>query len=205
MYSHDGLRDSLTHLAAPPFFYEELRRGLSRVARGDGQLSLIRLVLSVETEVRLANAMNCPSDVEILQFAEILTRSSREEDLCARLGECEFVLLLYGPDASAEKFVQRTLDRWHECVTTGGSDRIEVSVSHLSFCISGRSNRSVLDLLQMLDRQPLKISTSHESDVRDHAHDLHEEREIDPRLSLDTLSNQQLHLSNQDVEGEVLR
>lgn len=25
-FSHDGLRDSLTHLAAPPYFYENLRR-----------------------------------------------------------------------------------------------------------------------------------------------------------------------------------
>ena len=41
-FSHDGLRDSLTHLAAPPFFYENLRRDLATADRNKSRITLIR-------------------------------------------------------------------------------------------------------------------------------------------------------------------
>ena len=41
-FSHDGLRDSLTHLAAPPYFYENLRRDLATAERNRSRVTLIR-------------------------------------------------------------------------------------------------------------------------------------------------------------------
>ena len=45
-FSHDGIRDSLTHLAAPPYFYENLRRELGTAERNKSELSLIRFLIS---------------------------------------------------------------------------------------------------------------------------------------------------------------
>lgn len=155
MYSHDGLKDSLTNLAAPPFFYEELRRGLSRVARSDGQLSLIRLVLSVDIEDDLAETMTYPDDLEILQFADILVRLTRIEDLCARIGEKEFIVLLYGGESVAHGYVERILMelRTSRAVINIDDDSffLRLGVSHSS----SRVGQSALDLLQDLDHEPL--------------------------------------------------
>ena len=91
IFSHDGIKDSLTQLAAPPLFYEELRRELSRFERSGNPFSLVRLVLLTETKNQYRQENNDVSiyEVEILNFAEILIRLSRSEDLCARIGERE--------------------------------------------------------------------------------------------------------------------
>lgn len=147
MYSYDGLKDSLTNLASPLFFYEELRRGLSRVTRSAGQLSLVRLVLSVDTEGHAAGATTCPEDIDILQFADILVRLSRLEDLCARTGECEFIVLLYGDESVAKGYIERILKQWPS------SDSLRLGVFHSS----SRIGQSALELLQDLDCEPLPI------------------------------------------------
>ena len=49
-FAHDGLRDSLTHLAAPPYFYENLRRDLATAERNKSRLTLIKLILQEKTE-----------------------------------------------------------------------------------------------------------------------------------------------------------
>ena len=46
MFSHDGLKDVLTHVAAPPLFYEELRREVSRMERNGKRFGILRLVLA---------------------------------------------------------------------------------------------------------------------------------------------------------------
>lgn len=155
MYSHDGLKDSLTNLAAPPFFYEELRRGLSRVARSDGQLSLIRLVLSADTEDDLVETTTYLDDLEIVRFANILVRLSRMEDLCARIGEREFIVLLYGGESVVQGYIERILKQSRTSMATVNTDDdsyyLTLSVSHSS----SRVGQSALELLQDLDCEPL--------------------------------------------------
>lgn len=155
MYSHDGLKDSLTNLAAPPFFYEELRRGLSRVARSDGQLSLIRLVLSADTEDDLVETTTYLGDLEIVRFANILVRLSRVEDLCARIGEREFIVLLYGGESVVQGYIERILKKSRTSRATidmhDDSYHLKLSVSHSS----SRVGQSALELLQDLDHEPL--------------------------------------------------
>lgn len=155
IYSHDGFKDSLTNLAAPPFFYEELRRGLSRVTRHGGKLSLVRLILSADTKDDPADTMPSPDDLEIIEFADILVRLSRVEDLCARIGEKEFIVLLYGGEFVAKGYVERILKEWRslEEVTDMGEDavRLTLSVSHSS----SRVGQNALELLQDLDIKPV--------------------------------------------------
>ncbi len=154
MYSHDGLKDSLTNLAAPPFFYEELRRGLSRVARNGGQLSLIRLVLSANTEDNLVETRN-PDDLEIVRFANILVRLSRVEDLCARIGEREFIVLLYGGESVAQGYIERILkeSRTSKARTDMDDDSFDLRLG--VSCSSSGVDQSALELLQDLDHEPL--------------------------------------------------
>ena len=45
IFAHDGLHDSVTRLAAPPFFYESLKREISLVGRNGFELTLIRIIL----------------------------------------------------------------------------------------------------------------------------------------------------------------
>lgn len=155
MYSHDGLKDSLTSLAAPPFFYEELRRGLSRVARGGGHLSLIRLVLSAYTEHDVEDTMTSPDDLEIVRFANILVRLSRVEDLCARIGEKEFVVLLYASEFVAQSYIKRISRQWQ---TSSAMIEMEKRVLNLrlsSSYLTSHPGQSVLELLENLDHAPL--------------------------------------------------
>lgn len=157
LYSHDGFKDSLTNLAAPPFFYEELRRGLSRVTRHGGKLSLVRLVLSADTEGGPSDTMPSPDDLEIVEFADILIRLSRVEDLCARIGEKEFIVLLYEGEFVAKGYVERILKEWRtlDKITDMDEDsvRLTLSVSHSS----SRVGQSALEFLQDLDIEPLRI------------------------------------------------
>lgn len=155
MYSHDGFKDSLTNLAAPPFFYEELRRGLSRVTRHGGQLSLVRLVMSAHREDDSADSTPSIDDLEIVEFAEILVRLTRVEDLCARIGEKEFIVLLYGSEFAAKGYVERILKEWWtlKVATAVEHDfgRLTLNVSHSS----SRIGQSALEFLQDLDEEPL--------------------------------------------------
>ena len=66
-FSHDGLRDSLTHLAAPPYFYENLRRDLATAERNKSRVTLIRFQI-FPAEKELDNR----EDVEIQSIVHIM-------------------------------------------------------------------------------------------------------------------------------------
>ena len=110
-FSHDGLRDSLTHLAAPPYFYENLRRELGTAERNKSQLSLVRFLISKdEAGIKITESdIDSRYEVAILSFAEVLKASIRSEDLCARLGQLEFTLILKGSSNVATSLAERVL------------------------------------------------------------------------------------------------
>lgn len=157
IYSHDNLKDSLTNLAAPALFYEELRRGVSRMDRSGDQLSLIRLVLCFDKDsgITEGSATETNNDEEILAFAEILLRSTRSEDLCARMGKLEFVILLYAPESVAESYIKRISIQWPDLISTGKSHSDQTFLKVLFFLISSQPGQSSLELLNRLDREPL--------------------------------------------------
>jgi GGDEF domain-containing protein len=152
-FSHDGLRDSLTHLAAPPYFYENLRRELGTADRNKSELSLIRFLISKNaTGIQNTESENeseqSQYEVAILSFAEILKASIRSEDLCARLGQLEFTLILKGSSNVAISLAERVLRSW----------MLEGFRSHYSVLtvIHGESS---LEILNRLDNQELRLVT----------------------------------------------
>jgi GGDEF domain-containing protein len=152
-FSHDGLRDSLTHLAAPPYFYENLRRELGIAERNNSQLSLIRFLISKnEAGIKFNKSGNESDDshyeVAILSFAEILKASIRSEDLCARLGHLEFTLILKGTSDVATSLAERVLHSW----------MFEGFGSHYSVLTVNRGESS-LEILNRLDNQELRLAT----------------------------------------------
>lgn len=152
-FSHDGIRDSLTHLAAPPYFYENLRRELGTAERNKSELSLIRFLISknvagIQNTEREIESENSQYEVAILSFAEILKASIRSEDLCARLGQLEFTLILKGSSEIATSLAERVLRSW----------MFEGFRSHYSV-LTVNHGESSLEILNRLDNQELRLVT----------------------------------------------
>lgn len=160
MYSYDGLRDSLTNLASPAFFYEELRRAASRVERSEGQFSIIRLVLRVATDGKSADTAKTvkPDDFEIIRFADVLIRMCRGEDLCARLGSAEFLVLLFAPESAAESYIHRVAHNWHAPIEDQHRSFEDSPIDLFSSISTSRLGLSPLDLLQNLDNKALVLT-----------------------------------------------
>ena len=145
-FAHDGLRDSLTHLAAPPYFYENLRRELATASRNKTRLTLIRFQLN-EDQSRENSLQEKDSiyEVAILSFAEFLKGVTRAEDLCARLGRFEFTLILRASGEIGEGLSQRVLHGW----------KMDY-FSCRSSLVSSAIGESSLEILNRLDNQELR-------------------------------------------------
>ena len=102
-FEHDGLHDALTRLAAPPYFYESLRREIAITDRSGADLTAIRLILESEKPIY---------DATIISFADLITNSFRFEDAKARLGNHEFGILINGGGDLASQLCQRLVARW---------------------------------------------------------------------------------------------
>jgi GGDEF domain-containing protein len=150
-FSHDGLRDSLTHLAAPPYFYENLRRELATAERNKSRLTLIRFQLfpieerPATTESEENEIQQSIYEVTILTFAELLKSNTRAEDLCARLGRFEFTLILRAGEDVARSLLMRVLQQWEN----------ETFACKSSF-IPAKLGESSLEILNRLDNQELR-------------------------------------------------
>ncbi|HUW77877.1 MAG TPA: diguanylate cyclase [Candidatus Nanopelagicaceae bacterium] len=157
MISFDGIKDSLTHLAAPPLFYAELHREVSRFARNGQSFSLIRLLLlpNQPEGITLNEEPESKYEVVVLDFAEILSRASRAEDLLARMGEREFIVLVHGRENVAAMLVDRVMNRWQarcpESLNNQGLTLPTLQSAH----ITAQPNESALEVLNRLDRKVL--------------------------------------------------
>lgn len=156
MYSHDGIRDSLTQLAAPTLLYEELRRELARAKRASQPISLIRLLL-IPVGLHLHDNKTGPYsefEGEVIGFAQLLTQFSRGEDVCARMGELEFVCLLHANEEASWKFVSRISLRWHETKSSHTGSQAGNNLSLEVASLLSNPSESVLDFLNRLDLEP---------------------------------------------------
>lgn len=156
MYSHDGLKDSLTHLAAPTLLYEELRRELARAVRCGEPISLIRFVLSpsiASDSISSGRDVNGSSkyETEIITFSHCLALQSRDEDICARMGEREFLSLLRGGLVAAERLSLRIFESWRDGLekrkTSCGEDLLNLSI----YLAQAEKGETSLTLLNRLD------------------------------------------------------
>lgn len=85
VFSHDGLHDSLTALAAPPYFYESVKREFSLSNRDQIPISGVVLRLSSKFPIY---------DHTIVSFAHMASQTFRLEDYLGRLSYSVFAVLL---------------------------------------------------------------------------------------------------------------
>jgi GGDEF domain-containing protein len=103
LFSHDGIHDSQTHLASPPYFYEQLRREISLAARSNKPLALVKILFeNPQTDQVRAH--------DILHFSHELTQLTRKEECIGRLGVNEVVIIIRDGHGNAEQLIERLLD-----------------------------------------------------------------------------------------------
>lgn len=142
VFSHDGLRDSLTRVAAPPFFYESLKREISLSERHQSTITAMTFKLISDQPIY---------DYPLVAFAEIASRAIRLEDHIARMGQNNFILLITGDNEVAEQIGARIASRW----TLEGIPDIYL---HYAWVLH-EIGESALDLLNRLDGESLKTSS----------------------------------------------
>ena len=144
-FAHDGVRDNLTHLAAPPYFYENLKRELISFERSGHAFSLLRFALipaaAVDPESEEGDVL---IERAALNFSQIIIQTLRREDLCARLGLTEFVLIVTGNDELVSVIASRIVTSWND-------DNFQCLFSS----VLARRGESSLELLNRLDNETL--------------------------------------------------
>ena len=96
IYSHDGIHDRLTNCAAPPLVYSHLNRMISGSGRTGAPLTLASISISILSSLE-----------QILSIAHVINRLMRQEDLCGRTGNFQFVVVLSGSLTTGEKLLAR--------------------------------------------------------------------------------------------------
>ena len=140
LFSHDGIHDSQTHLASPPYFYEQLRREISLATRSNKPLALVKILFeNPQTDQVRAH--------DILYFSHELTQLTRKEECIGRLGVNEVVIIIRDGHSNAEQFIQRLLDS--TSLTVDKTLLIKVAK------VYGEENEDSLQLLSRLDRAEL--------------------------------------------------
>jgi GGDEF domain-containing protein len=140
LFSHDGIHDSQTHLASPPYFYEQLGREISLAARTHKPLALIKILFeNPQSEQVRAH--------DILHFSHELTQLTRREECIGRLGVNEVVIIIRDGHSNAEQFIQRLLES--TSLTVDKTLLIKVAK------VYGEENEDSLHLLSRLDRAEL--------------------------------------------------
>ena len=143
LFSHDGIRDSQTHLASPTYFYDQLRREISLATRTDKPIALIKILFD-NPESDQVRAQ------DILHFSYELTQLTRQEECIGRLGINEVVIIVRDGPGNADLFVKRLLDA--TSLTVNHTLQIRIAT------IYARNNEDSLKLLERLDRAEL-VST----------------------------------------------
>ena len=99
IYSHDCIHDRQTNCAAPPLIYSHLNRMISGSERTGAPLTLASISISILSSLE-----------QILSIAHVINRLMRQEDLCGRTGNFQFVVVLSGSLTNGEKLLARIRD-----------------------------------------------------------------------------------------------
>ena len=100
-YSHNGVRDHLTHCTAPPLFYAHVDRMIAGSLRRNIPFSLIAFTLSDEA-----------TDENVIALAHSITISMRQEDLCGRLGINQLMVALTGDLKAGAELCKRVQENF---------------------------------------------------------------------------------------------
>lgn len=144
LFSHDGIHDSQTQLATPPFFYEQLRREVALSTRTQLTFSLVKITFTrylFDEDAQLVGAE------DILRFSCELRALTRTEECIGRLGINECVILI----SDGEKAARELLLRLYSTPSLSVNHTLRICLSMLSW----RHGESALELLNRLDKAPL--------------------------------------------------
>ena len=144
LFSHDGIRDSQTHLAAPALFYELLRRQVALSARSEKSFSAVKITF-IRRELREKSESVGAED--ILKFSCELRTLTRSEDCIGRLGINECVVLI----ADGELAAQQLVSRLHSASALSIKESLQISIS----MVTSLRGETGLELLNRLDEAPL--------------------------------------------------
>ena len=108
--SHDGIRDCLTQLSSPKFFYDSLTRECARSDRELSPLVAVRFRLEEITRGDSKDQRISNYEIAVINFSKVLNSYSRSSDLSARMARFEFISLLACAESDAEVFISRVRD-----------------------------------------------------------------------------------------------
>lgn len=112
--SHDGIRDALTQLASPKFFYQSLARECARSDRESTPLTAVRFLLVEDTDGSGQLESSSDYEIAIINFSKALNAYSRRSDLSARMARFEFISLLVCTEPDTENFVSRVRNGYRD-------------------------------------------------------------------------------------------
>ncbi|MCX6440333.1 MAG: GGDEF domain-containing protein [Actinobacteria bacterium] len=144
LFSHDGIHDSQTHLAAPSFFYEQLRRQIALSVRSRISFSLVKVVFDKSSGEGVSATIGAE---DILRFSCELKSLTRTEDCIGRLGINECLIIISDGKSAAERLISRLLTA--QSLSVNHTLRISISA------VTSHSGENGLSLLNRLDLQPL--------------------------------------------------
>ena len=138
-FTFNGFKDSQTNLLMPAAFYDGLMKALAAARRNNHPLTLIKFQI--------------PRSQDAINFAQLLVENSRADDLIARMGEREFLILLVN-SPSSEKFFSRIhgsrfpTPEGTKCATKSITSEGLIALEKVDFA------HLALDLLRQIDRAP---------------------------------------------------
>jgi len=143
-YSHDGIHDSQTHLAAPALFYEQLRREIALSTRTQIHISAVKIIFERNLASQKISSVRAE---DILRFSCELRELTRTEDCIGRLGINECVILISGGEIPAQQLMSRL--RASQSLSVNHTLRISLSM------VTATHGENGLELLNRLDLEPL--------------------------------------------------
>ncbi len=142
LFSHDGIHDSQTHLAAPSYFYQQLAQEIELNKRTGETFSLIRVIFKpVKSKGHVLEGMVSAAD--ILYFSEALKDITRKQDCVARVGLNECVILIRAELENVESLLSRLLNSKNLTV----DNSLKVSCSTVQYQVGEKA----LTILNRLD------------------------------------------------------
>ena len=138
-YTFDGFKDSQTNLLMPAAFYDALIKALATARRRQHPLTLLKFLI--------------PNSQDAINFAQMLVENSRADDLIARMGEVEFLVLLVNSE-NGDQFFLRLHNARFPSPAGIKSAKKSIFSEELITAEPGNFSSLALQLLEEIDRQP---------------------------------------------------
>lgn len=146
--------DPLTALANRRHFEEHLHRAIARADREDSDVSVIFLDLDDFKNVNDVFGHSA-ADRVLVEVADRLRSATRDNDLVARFGGDEFVILIEGHSLEPETLARRIIASMKKPIPVA-DEMVEVGIS-IGIAVLPKSARLSADLVDLADRAMLSV------------------------------------------------